>query len=73
MQQPQTIKAQELALLQQIQERRQEPGFRQLRELLALRLDQQDLLLRRCQPPEFPAHQARAVVYANLLLEIFGA
>jgi hypothetical protein len=42
-----------------------------LRRLLQLRLSRQDQALRRCQPLEFAAVQARAQVFDELLKELF--
>lgn len=75
-----------MAGLQAVQERRQqeadlvraikqgaqqEAGLLSLRQLLQLRLKQQDQSLRRCQPADFAAVQAKAQLYDELLNELF--
>lgn len=46
-----------------------EPGLAALVQLLQSRLQRADRELRQCQLPDFPAQQARAQVYAQLLKE----
>jgi hypothetical protein len=64
---------QELALVQQVRLAAQEQALVALRRILQLRLDRQDLLLRRCQPAEFAAVQARAQILEELLRELFDS
>lgn len=67
----QARRAQEQELLQAIRLHKQETGLWALRTLLQLRLTQSDNMLRRCQPAEFQAAQAKAQLYEQLIDELF--
>lgn len=46
-------------------------GLSSLQQLLRMRLKDLDSQLRRCQPADFPALQAKAQLYDALLKELF--
>lgn len=65
------LRQEEVDLLKRIRMERELPGLYSLRQLLQLRLTRQDIALRRCQQADFPALQARARLYEELLDELF--
>ena len=68
---PQTDRQQEAALVNKLRMERDSPGLWQFRQLLQLRLSRLDKRLRQCPLDEFPALQAQAKTYFELLDEIF--
>lgn len=62
----------EAELVAQMKAYRSEPGMRALCTLLEMRLEKQNLTLRRCSIGDFPHEQARARVMDELLKEIIA-
>lgn len=69
---PLEAKNREADLITTMKQNRQDVGMLALRKLLELRLEKQNLVLRRCSVGDFPHEQARARIMDELLREIIA-